>query len=188
MKNIKKSLFLTLISTVIFSGCASWQNVTGIQKLNTQKLTLDLKDEKWHALKIDTSELYILTKDGTALQDIDIRSNSLDDALKFSKVKIPKDILNHELAQLIIEDLKVANEMNSFKILNNSPEKIDTKDGVKIIYQFNDQYNNIIKRNATYFIYDEKLYSINYIAPNQYYYDRDLEEYNRIKESIKLDL
>jgi len=187
-KLTNKNLFLVLVLTLIFTGCAQWQNASGVQKINSQKITLDLKDEKWHSFNNKEQETYILTKDGVYLQSLLIKRVPLDMALKSSKKIIPENILLHELAELIIEDLKLANGMNSFQVLSNRPEKVDIKDAVEIISQVKDPNDNQIKINSTYFIYDKKLYQISYSAPNQYFYNRDLNTYLSIKKSIKLNL
>ena len=187
-KQTNKAIFVVLISTLLFSGCASWQEVSGVQQIKTQNITIDLKNEKWHALDKKDLETYNLTKDGILLQNILIKRVPLDKALNSKKSIIPKDILSYELGELIIQDLKVQNEMKSFQVINNKPERIDTEDGVQIIYQIKDSFDNIVRTNSTYFIFNEKLYSINYIAPSQFYYEKDLNRYNKIKKSIKLSL
>ncbi len=189
---MKKStnINLLLIVSIIFllSGCAGWKNVSGVQKINSQKITLNLNDKNWHAFDDEISQMYTLTKDGVTLQQIFIKKSPLNKALLSSKKSIQKDILPHELAELIIEDLKLANEMKSFKVLVNKPDQIDSKDAVQIISQVKDEFDNLIKINSTYFIYDDSLYSLSYLAPNQYFYNKDIEKFQDIKKSIKLSL
>lgn len=183
----KKVALPFVFASLLFTGCAQWQDASGIQKIESQKVTIDLSKDNWHALNLKNHERYMLTKDGMLLQQINITRFDLDTALSSSKKMISKDILSHELSELLIENLKLVHSMNGFRLISNEPESISQQDAINISYQIKDEYDNIIKVNASYFIFDDKLYVINYIAPNQYYYSKDLEKYNSIKKSIKLD-
>lgn len=121
-------------------------------KIKSQKITLDLKNEKWHALDDENFETYILTKDGVLLQYILLKRVGLDKALAISKKSISENILPQDLAELIIENLKLENSMNSFQVLSNKPDKIDSIDAVQIISQTKDSYENLIKKQL-YFLY-----------------------------------
>lgn len=188
MKQQLKNLILIVILSVVFSGCAKWQSVSGIQTPSLETITIDLKDQKWQALDFKAVDTYFLTKDGLALQEIHIKRVPLNTALAQSKKEIPNDILPHELAELIIENLKLANSMNAYKIISNKPDKVDSQNGVQIISELKDDFNNLIKINSTYFILDKKLYIVTYSAPNQYFYQRDLKNYQNIKKSIKFKI
>ena len=80
-------------------------------------------------------------------------------ALEKSKKELTKEILPHELADLIVENLKLLYTQSAFKLISNEPEMIDTQDAVNIVYQIEDTYHNKVKVNASYFIF----LMINYI-------------------------
>jgi PBP1b-binding outer membrane lipoprotein LpoB len=185
LRTSSKSLLAFLAIALLFSGCAQWKDVTGSQNIKSQKLSIDLKEDNWHAFDNANFESYSLTKDGLLLQQITIKRFELDEVLS-NKKKISKDILPHELAELLIEDIKARNSMKAFKMISNEPDIIAQQDGINLIFEQKDDFNNVIRKNASYFIYDEKLYMIIYIAPVQHYYKKDLHKFQAIKKSIKI--
>ncbi|RXK00016.1 hypothetical protein [Arcobacter sp. CECT 8989] len=185
MTKIIRSILLILVTSVFITGCATWQEVKKDKVVSAHKVSFELKEENWYALKGEKN--YSITKDGVLLQKISLNVLDLEKGLSKTKKNIPSDILSHQLAELIIEELRLVNDKNSFNLVSNNPEQLDTAEAVQIIYQTKDNDNNTIKTNSSYFIFDKNLYLLSYSAPLLHFYGKDLDLYQQFKKTIKLD-
>lgn len=180
-----KNILLILVVSLFITGCAKWQEVKKDQEISAHKLSFAVNEENWYSLKGEKN--YLITKDGVFLQKISLNVLNLEQGLSKSKKTIPSDILSHELAELIIEELRLSNEKNSFNLISNTPEQLNIAEAVQIIYHIKDINENVIKTNSSYFIFDNSLYLLSYSAPEQHFYEKDLKQYQEFKKTIKLD-
>ncbi|UCB56495.1 MAG: hypothetical protein JSV30_04615 [Candidatus Omnitrophota bacterium] len=133
--------------------------------------------------------ILILTKDGLLLQQIQIVQHRIDTDKEFpiSKKMIKEDMLVQEIAELVVNEMALDNErMMNFKILENKPVEISGIDGFKLTYSYKDGDFKRIKGIYCGFIFDKKFYSVEYIAAQQYYFDKDLRDFEWFVDNLQI--
>lgn len=105
-----------------------------------------------------------------------------------TKRKIAEDMLIHEIAELVINEMSLnREEFLNLEVLENKPVKISSVDTFKIVYAYNDR--DFKKNKSVYygFISGKKFYSIVYIAAQQHYFDRDLADFEWFMDNFRID-
>lgn len=179
---------LPLLLLMILYGCATWQYI-------------DKSDTRWRQSNFEANlprgwvknnaslSLLSLTKDGLLLQEIRVAKHNTNSEKEFpiTKKKITEDMLVHEIAELIINEISLdRDKFLNFEVLENKPVKINGVDAFKLVYVYNDP--DFKKNKGTYygFIVNKKFYSIIYIATQQHYFDKDLADFERFMDTFRI--
>ena len=83
---MKKTIILFLGLILILGGCATWVAVGGKYSQSNQNFEVELPDG-WRKYNLTRDKLMI-TRDGLALQQIQISRRSVDSELSFTKKKL----------------------------------------------------------------------------------------------------
>jgi len=200
---MKKLLFFFLAICMVYLGCATWVNVGGNYTMDPEKITLDLpKDWKkynygpqkfvdawipqgWKKFE-QVDKPLVITRDGISIQQIRVARVPINQELKITKKKLSKDMLPHEVADLIKDNILSNPDIMNSKIIDNIPAKLGGYSGYKLIYTFQGK-NGLTYKTVDYgFIQDEWYYYLIYVAPNRYYFAQNISDFEKIKDSFRL--
>jgi hypothetical protein len=175
-----KKLCIALLLLVI--GCAPWVKAGGSYSSND--FSIELPDG-W--MRYNSSQYVLVTRDGTLLQNIHIKRIKVDEKLQHTKKKLEQNMLPQETAEVIIDDLASNPAILNFNVEGNSPAEISGLQGFKLSYTYKNG-DDLRLSSVNYGILAGKwFYSITYTAPSRHYFDKDIETFDKVVASFKLD-
>lgn len=181
---MNKTLVSAVLMVCFLAGCGTWSTVGGDYKDGSMNLTV-VFPMQWHRLK-NTTDQVVITRDGLPLQQIRVARFGLDKELPNTKKKVTREMLPQEVAEILIDDLNSDFDLANKQILENIPETIDGFSGFKFAYTF--QTNSGLKKKAIAygFVAGNWVYIISYVAPVRYYFGKDIQTFEKVRETFKL--
>lgn len=179
---MKRCLLMALFFLV---GCAPWVEVGGLYRDEVHKFSVELP-QGW--LKLNQTDYIFITRDGGLLQKITLERIYVDTQSAYTKKKFNKDLLANEAAEIMLDNVDSHPRVLNLKVLENRPVNINELSGFKIVFVFNNKYNEVKYKGTIYgFIVEEWIYLINYEAPLRYYFDRDIKIFEKVIETFRLN-
>jgi len=180
---MKKKLSLALC-LLLLCGCAPWQLVKNPRQWKHSGFEATLPGE-W--MKFNGPMLF-LTKDGELLQNINIYKYKIDkkDALPLSKKTFTDAMLPQEISELVLNEMSLDENKLKLSVIENSPVDIGGKSGFKLVYMYNTKDSLKIKSILYGLKKDKFIYMIQYLAADQYYFDKDFKVFNDFIDSLKI--
>jgi hypothetical protein len=118
------------------------------------------------------------------LQRILISMKSVQSNFLHTKRMANEGMVAQELAELFIDDIKSNEELMNLNIIDNNPATIDGHDGFKFTYTFKTK-DGLRKKGITYgFGRGKLIFMMDYIAPEQMYFDKDIKTFEKVRESF----
>lgn len=139
-------------------------------------------------LRLESDDILILSKDGILLQIISIQYRPHENTFE----KIEKDssasMLPSELAQLAIAELKASQDdsLPSLEILRNAPVELAGHTGFDIHLRYKTDAGLRMDMEMRGVVDDSGFYLLKYTAPTLHYFERDLQTYVTLTESLQL--
>lgn len=181
----KKALIVVFCFSLMLSGCSTFQYVNRPRPWKYSNLTFELP-AGWVKCR-SFVDLLALTKDGQLLQQIRVFRYALnkEKVLPATKKIFTQDMEAQEIAELIINELSFNREHLNFTLLSNAPAVISSIDGFRIEYSFSTE-DYLKYRNVIYgFKQKNHVYLVTYQAADQYYFDKDIAEFEKFIMSFK---
>jgi len=175
----KVILFIILLSM----GCAPWVQVGGLYKRESYNYSVELP-QGW--MRWNKGDDLIITRDGVLLPNIQILRLNIEEPLKYTKKKFSKGMLPQEEAEVILDNIASNKEILNFQLLENNPLKICGNPGFRAAYSYKNQDGLKMKSIYCGFIAGQWFYGIIYNAAERYYFDKDINTFERVLESFKL--
>jgi hypothetical protein len=126
----------------------------------------------------------LITRDGILLQSINVQRLDIDKDLARTKKKFAKGMLPQEVAEVELDEVRACPGVTHFTLLENVPTDIDGKPGFKLVYTFRTPDGLPLKRVHYGLLLDDVVYRLQYQAPVQYYFDRDLATFEQVRASV----
>ena len=166
------------------SGCAPWTAVGGKYVESSENYEADLPNG-WKKENLNRNFLRI-TKDGIGLQQIAVGRWSVDKDLPHTKRKFSPGMLPQEVADLVIDDFRSDNDRTDYEVVDNSPAKVGGHSGFKITYTYRTKAG--LKKKGSYYgaLLDKWYYYCMFDAPAMYYFSKDYETFEKVKESLRI--
>lgn len=175
-----KRFFIFLLLLLV--SCTPWIQVGGLYT-HESNYTVDLP-QGW--MKYNMSDDLIITRDGVLLQNVMITKKKIDDKFAYTKKKLAKDMLPQEVAEVLVDDYSSNSNLMNFEIIENTPAKISGQAGFKTVFKYKNRDGLRIKTICYGFLNGETLFTIRYTAAQRYYFEKDVQTFDRIKDSFKL--
>jgi hypothetical protein len=173
-----------LVIVVSLVGCAPWTQVGGTFRDASLQFQAELPPG-W--MRSNTAKDFLLiTRDGVLLQYIAVQGLDMDQELKHTKKKFTRGMLPQEVAEIELDEVRSNPAVMHFALLENVPTEISGQPGFKLVYTYRTQSGLLLKRVHYGLLQDNRVYRILYQAPGQYYFDRDLDTFERVRESVQL--
>lgn len=132
-------------------------------------------------------ERFVATRDGTPLQRIVGGSTEVGKALGFgaSKRVVEAGMSPAELGELVVDDLRAAEELTDVEVLETSPAPLAGRGGFHVLATFSD--GGLKHRLSLYGLLEgSRFYWIFYVAPERLYFERDLGTFGEVVRSYRL--
>jgi hypothetical protein len=177
---------LSLLTVILLSltGCSLWVPVEGKYVSAEHQFETELP-AGWRRM-FSTREGLTLTRDGLPLQTLRIVRNPFDQELSFTKRKLMKGMLNQEVSEIIIDNLRSNQNISNFQVVENRPIDLGGYSGFKIVYTY--QAKDNLKKSGVYYgsLVNQWHYYLYFEAPSQYYFARHQPSFEQVKESFKI--
>jgi hypothetical protein len=149
--------------------------------------TADAEDQVKIDDKVQTvqSERMTATRDGIGIHRITITRCYPDTAFPAIKKKSTANMLPSEVADLYVADLRKRSGLERLKVLSNTPTQVDGKQAFQLVMEFKNNDGLRIRIATHGFVDKTGFYTINYISPTLYYYERDYGDYARLVRSFR---
>jgi hypothetical protein len=174
-----------LAATVLLSGClTTWNTAAGPQTASKIGVTADLPPG-WARFNPDPG--LVMTRDGLLLQSIRVSREKYGTKLLNTDNTITKDAEAHEAAQVVVDALSADQSRHHVTVLDNRPATVAGRPGFRLEVTFQTA-EGLTLRETVYFVFTGESYVIvRYIAPNRHYHERDLNTFERVVASLKID-
>lgn len=177
----KRKLRILFLLFLFMAGCATWSKTTAKYVSSQEKYSVDLP---WGWMQHKGKEL-ILTKDGIWLENIIISRHDTNKKLQYTKKKFVKDMLAEEISEVVLDDLRSNNKIGNLEVVENIPTVISGRDGFRLVYTFSTE-DGLKKKCIHYgFAYEDWVYEISYTATDWHYFDKGIDDFNKLVQSFK---
>jgi hypothetical protein len=140
----------------------------------------------WVTVTTSTTDRMIYTRDGVALQLIRIEGTPLTQDLPHTKKKLRKDMLPHEVADVVADNFMNDPNLGHQSVLENVPSAIANQNGFLLHVSYQTKLG--LRKQAQYCgaIVGDKLVMLLYEAPSRYYFNANLPAFAAVKASFEL--
>lgn len=139
--------------------------------------------EGW--MRLSTPAYEMLSKDGPYLQYILVQVRPYDYQHRHTGQRLSPDLLPHEAAEIIIDNLASDPRLNQFKVLANQPEAVGGQMGFKIVFSYLDQQGVAIQSLYYGVLRKDHFFNLRYTAVKRYYFDKHLPAFEALRESLR---
>ena len=178
-----RKLLPLLLCLLIISSCASAAKNRSLKKLPDADFSVAIPDGWW---KPQYTKKYLITKDGPYLQYVLIQRRPLDKSFRNTQKIMKRGMLPQEAAGIIIDELASDRFLMNFSVIENVPAKIDGQTGFKILFTYTDKKGSQFKTLYYGFIKGSAFYTLRYCAAMRHYFEKDIAEFEQIKNSFSL--
>lgn len=179
-----KRLLALLASAALLGGCATYE-LTGAGRTAMTDLGYSVElPQNWVRLSSDAKRV-IVTRDGFGLQRIMITRADAKDAFPKIKKQADDKLLASELAELQIAELKSGGASN-LTVVENLPARIGGRTGFRLRIRFLNDDGLAFDQVWCGVLDKGHYYLISFHAPELYYFDKYLPDFDRTLASFKL--
>jgi hypothetical protein len=139
--------------------------------------------EGWMHLRTQGSEM--LSKDGPYLEYILVQSRTLSQRFRFTNQKLKADMLPHEAAQVIADNMRSDPLIRQLRLLASEPAIVGGHTGFRIVYSYQDPNNVEIKTIYYGVILPDRFFNLRYTAARRYYFNKELPAFNEVFDSLQ---
>ena len=167
---------------LLLSACAGpWKSVPDTLKAPQWSIS---PPEGWMHLPMSGAQM--LSKDGPYLAYILIQARPLSRSFRFTKRKLRSDMLPHEAAQLIADNIHFDPLIHQFQLLDSRPAIVGGQEGFRLEYGYRDV--NGVKTKTIYYgtIFRGHLINLRYTATQRHYFDKEICAFSDVIESLRL--
>lgn len=126
-----------------------------------------------------------LSRDGFALQTMQLTKRPLDADFKHTKKKLAAGMPPQEAAEVVVDNLRADPDKVDFHLLENAPSTLVGVPGFKLVYSYRGK-SGLLRQSALYGCLDKgMLVTISLDAPKRYYFQKDLPALEKVKESLR---
>jgi hypothetical protein len=140
--------------------------------------------EGW--MRLVMAEYEMFSRDGTYLHYILIQERPLERGFRFTRKKIEADMLPHEAAEIVLDDLRSDPQIRSFKVLENAPAKVGGAPGFRLQYIYIDPHG--LETQSIYYgaLNSGALFNLRYTAARRHYFEKYLADFETVRNSLRL--
>jgi len=184
--NNRRAIFTsTLILLVFLAGCTSTKLITEGKRSWKYGDFEAVLPVGWVKMKYSGYNL-ALTIDGIYLQAISLAKTKTNRKLPVTQRKITEDMLLHEIAGLILDEMKLDQAYKNFEVIENKPHNIGGVPGFRLEFKYRSD-NFVDYRGIKYgFLHKRKYYELEYSATIQHNYSRNLVAFDDFISSFNV--
>lgn len=173
-----------VVATLMLTACAGpWNKAPDQLREPRWSIT---SPEGW--MQLSTQESEMLSKDGPYLDYILIQSRSLAQGFRFTNQKLEPDMLPHEAAQVITDNMRSDPLIRQLQWLASEPAMVGGHAGFRLIYSYQDPYGVKIKTIYYGVILPDQFFNLRYTAAHRYYFNKELPAFNQAFDSLRFGM
>jgi hypothetical protein len=175
-------LFVWVVATLMLTACAGpW--IKAPDHLSEPQWSIT-SPEGW--MQLSTQESEMLSKDGPYLEYILIQSRALAQRFRFTNQKLKPDMLPHEAAQVVTDNMRSDPLIRQLRLLASEPAMVGGYAGFRLIYSYQDP--NGVETKTIYYgvILPNRFFNLRYTAAQRYYFDKELPAFNEVFDSLRI--
>lgn len=181
-----KPALAALAAALVLGGCATakpWVEGGGRYTSTSLGFSLDLP-AGWVRARGD-KEVLLVTRDGPPLQRILVDRLEAGKPLRFTKKTIAAGMLPHEVAEVLLDDLRSEPGIAEVIVLEEGPVTLGGQPGFRAVVQYRTG-GLVVKQVLSGALVGGRCFRLRYIAPRRHYFDRDVAVFERVRESFAL--
>jgi hypothetical protein len=176
-----KRFIIFIILLCVIGGCATWHPVNG--RLGTENYVVEIP-QGW--MKYDSGATVMISRDGPYLQYVLLQERPLNQPFRHTRKRLTDDMLPHEMAQVIIDDLSSDRAVKNLMVIDNAPTVVDGYDAFRLIYSYQTAQGLSMKTAYYGFLHDHTYYSLRFTAPQRHYFEQDIQTFESILSNFRL--
>ena len=127
----------------------------------------------------------MFSKDGPYLEYILIQSRPLGRGFRYTRQRLSPDMLPHEAAQLITNNMRIDPQIRQFRLLASEPAMVGGRLGFRLIYSYQDQNGVELKTIHYGVVLPDAYFNLRYTAAQRHYFDSELPTFNKVVDSLR---
>jgi hypothetical protein len=171
-------------TALLTGGCVPYTAVAGKQTLSEYDVEVTTPSGWYRANR--ASDMFLITRDGLALQAIRVQRLAVSDALKFTKRKFGEKMPPSEVAEVELDEMRSDPNVLNLTVEENAPAMLDGRAGFRLVYTWNTKSGLRLKRIHYGFQEGKFVYRLSYQAAARYYFDRDLATFESVRQSLRM--
>ncbi len=172
-----------LFGIVLLCACAAgpWQKAPAT--LTTSRFSIAVPDG-WMRLAMADYEMF--SRDGTHLHYIFVQERALDKSFRFTRKRIEPRMLPHEVAEIVLDDLKADPQIRNFKVLGNEPVEVGGVMGFRLTYTYMDPLG--LETQSEYYgaLLPDRFFNLRYTAARRHYFDKYRDVFDYMYHTLRL--
>lgn len=189
MRAVKTTVKQWLLAAVLAlaAGCVSlpWVPAEAQHTVRSGHFSVELP-RGWMRWNHGPADEVLVTRDGELLQEILVERVPVDAELRHTKKRLARGMLPQEAAEVIIDNYSSDRSNVDFEVKENSPARVAGFPGFRLTFAYRTRDGLRVKVVYYGFVKDDALYGLRYTAPQRYYFDRDLESFEKVLRSFRL--
>lgn len=170
-----------MVAALMLTACAGPWNAAPDQ-LGEPQWSIT-SPEGW--MHLSTHESEMLSKDGPYLEYILIQSRPLAQGFRFTSQKLSPDMLPHEAAQVIADNMRSDPLIRQLRLLACEPAAVGGHAGFRLTYSYQDPHGVPTKTIYYGVILTDQFFNLRYTAAQRYYFDKELPAFNQVVDSLR---
>ncbi|RNC67317.1 MAG: hypothetical protein ED859_15340 [Desulfuromonadales bacterium] len=176
---------LVALAILCLAGCGPWVKTEGPYSADPLNVAVDLP-QGW--MRQNTGKHILMTKDGVLLQVILIKRMDLtqEKQFQYTKKRVTGEMLPQEVAEVILDDFQSDTDNRNLQVEENVPATIGGNQGFKVRFSHGTELGLHYRKLCYGFLKDGWLYELLYSAPRRHYFDRDMDDFEKVVRSFRL--
>lgn len=180
---MRRKIIVFSVLVIMLTGCAPWVAVGGRYIDQSYQFQTELPGG-W--MRARSAQPLLITRDGVLLQLIQVERIGVGQDLKHTKKKFSKDMLVQDIVEVITDNHRSDPSRLNFELLESQPAKVAGHPGFKIVFAFRNAAGLKLKAAQYGFMAREWVYILTYQGAARHYFERDLNTFEKVRESFQL--
>jgi hypothetical protein len=168
---------------LFMTACAPWVPAAGLHDSPSYHFSVTLP-EKW--MKFKSDDYLLVSKDGPFLQYVLIQERDVEQPFGHTSKRLHSGMLAQEAAQVIIDEISSDRCVSDFQVVENRPARINGLNGFKLLFTHKNRDGLLFRTQYYGFLSGDRFYAVRYNAAQRYYFDKDIQTFERILSSFQV--
>jgi hypothetical protein len=176
---------LTVLVMLIFlAACAStWKEAGGRYESPSQNFVVEIP-QGW--MELNSNDYLLVSKDGPFLQYMFAQRRQVDQPFQHSRMRMERGMTPQEAAKVLLNEINSDQSLFGLEVTEQSWVEIGGHQGFRIQFSYENQTGLRIKTIYYGFLNSEWFYNVRYTAAERYYFDKDLETFDKFVRNFRL--
>jgi len=179
---------LLIVTTLMIEGCAqvTWVKVDKPTITSSDKTFSAEVPTGWVQKVGETDQAIYITRDGPLIEFVELKHADHEHAFpELGKASQP-DLLDSELADLLLAELRSDEVMEHLEVIENAPADISGNPGIVVQVKFRTDFGLQYERRIYAFLNQEGLCTLTYQAPSLHYLPLYADQFEATVASFQL--